>query len=512
VTEAPAAEVIVTGRWVVCDPRLGVASDNALVISGGKIVATGARDVLCKAHPKATLVGGEDVVVLPGFVNSHHHSFGIGSVLRGVPDQTLETWIVEMGAAPALPPDLAARLAGAALLRSGVTTLVDMCGAAGPLDLFSAKVRASIQGYRSVGLRTIVAPGIRLQNILAQADGEDALFLATLPRQTREIADEILSRVRPCVLDYIDCIRGLIAETRSDPQIDVWFGPPGPQWVGIDGFVEIATAAENLETRLQTHALESFAERQEGPRSLGRSRISALAEAGTLSSRLSIAHAVWASDSDLDLLAQHGVSVSHSASSNLRLRAGIAPLAAFLSRGLTVGIGLDGTSLADDDDMFAEMRLAANLQRVETLGGSGCDLRTTFDFATRGGAQLVGYPGELGELTVGANADLSLVLLDRILWPWTDPDADPLDLILSRATARDVRDVMVNGTWRLKDGVHCDLNFEEAGREAAEYLTANLPATARREAARALALAVHVWHKDWAHTDLTPHSTYNSRT
>jgi len=512
VIEVPAAEVIVTGRWVVCDPRSGVAPDNALAVAGGKIVATGARDALCRVHPEAILAGGDDVAVLPGFVNTHHHGFGIGSVLRGVPDQALEPWIIEMGAAPALPADLAARLTGAALLRSGVTTLVDMCGAAGPFDLFPEKVRASIRGYRSVGLRTIVAPGIRLQNLLAQADGEDALLLPALPRQSRETADEILDRVRPCVSDYIDCIRGLIAETRSDPQTDVWFGPPGPQWVGIDGFTEIAAAAKDLETRLQTHALESFAERLEGPRSLGRSRISALAAAGALSSRLSIAHAVWASDADLDLMAQHGVSVSHSASSNLRLRAGIAPLPAFLSRGLTVGIGLDGTSLADDDDMFAEMRLATNLQRVETLGGSGCDLRPTFDLATRGGAELVGYPGELGELTVGANADLSLISLDRILWPWADPEADPLDLILSRAVARDVRDVMIDGIWRLKDGVHCDLNLEDAGREAAEYLAANVPAPARREAARALALAVHIWHKDWAHSNLTPHSAYNSRT
>lgn len=510
-TEASAVEIIVTGRWVVCDPRLGVAPDNALLISGGKIVATGARDVFCKTHPGAELVGGEDVAVLPGFVNAHHHSFGIGSVQRGIPDQALEPWIIEMGVAPALPPELAACLTGAALLRSGVTTSVDMCSAAGSLDLFSERVRASIRGYRSVGLRTIMAPGIRLQNILAQADNEDALLLKALPRQTREIADEILGRTRPSISAYIDCIRDLIAETRSPPQIDVWFGPPGPQWVGIDGFAEIATAAKSLDTRIQTHALESVAERQEGPRSLGRSRIAALAEAGALSSRLSIAHAVWTSDADLEFLAQHGVGVSHSASSNLRLRAGIAPLPAFLTRGLTVGIGLDGTSLADDDDMFAEIRLAANLHRVETLGGSGCTLRTTFNLATRGGANLVGYPGKLGELTVGANADLSLVSLDRILWPWADPGADPLDLILSRAAARDVRDVMVDGIWRLRDGVHCGLDLEDAGREAAEHLSASLPASARREAARSLAQAVHAWHKDWAQPELTPHSIYNSR-
>jgi hypothetical protein len=48
---------------------------------------------------------------------------------------------------------------------------------------------------------------------------------------------------------------------------------------------------------------------------------------GLLSSRLSLAHCVWARPEELELLAEHGVTILISNSSNLHLRSGIAPVA-----------------------------------------------------------------------------------------------------------------------------------------------------------------------------------------
>ena len=88
-----------------------------------------------------------------------------------------------------------------------------------------------------------------------------------------------------------------------------------------------------------------------------------------LSPRLSLAHCTWASEADLKLLAETGASISHNPSSNLRLRAGHAPLPAMLRLiPGQVGLGLDGNAMADDDDYFAEMRLALHLHRAPTIG------------------------------------------------------------------------------------------------------------------------------------------------
>ena len=67
----------------------------------------------------------------------------------------------------------------------------------------------------------------------------------------------------------------------------------------------------------------------------------------------------------IETMAQTGAALSHNPGSNLRLRAGIAPLPAMLDAGVTVALGMDGTTLADEEDAFAEMRLALRLALPE---------------------------------------------------------------------------------------------------------------------------------------------------
>ena len=55
--------------------------------------------------------------------------------------------------------------------------------------------------------------------------------------------------------------------------------------------------------------------------------------------------------------------MAHNPTSNLKLGAGIAPVAQMLELGLNVGIGTDGPASNNDLDMFEEMRLAALLAK-----------------------------------------------------------------------------------------------------------------------------------------------------
>ena len=49
-----------------------------------------ARDL--PAHDGTDVIGGDDFVVLPGFVNAHHH-VGLTPLQLGAPDLPLELWI-----------------------------------------------------------------------------------------------------------------------------------------------------------------------------------------------------------------------------------------------------------------------------------------------------------------------------------------------------------------------------------------------------------------------------------
>lgn len=502
---------IVNARWLIRNHKDPALHNHGVAITGGLITEIAPLDALKSKYPMVKIVGGDQFALMPGFVNAHHHSFGVSSILRGVPDQVLEPWIVEMGGAPSLPKGLAAKLAAASLLRSGVTTTIDMCGGVGTIDEFADGISETAKGYRESGIKTILAPGMRAQNLLSQADGEDAQFIASLPKELQDLATAMICKERPAVRDYIACVSEFVSHFNDQKMTEVWFGPPGPQWCGMDAFAEIVDAAEAQDTYIQTHVLESFSEKLESRCSLDKSRVKALADEGLLSPRLSLAHMVWATDSDIEIVAEHGVSISHNPSSNLRLRAGIAPLCEFLESGITVGLGLDGTSLNDDDDMFVEIRLATALHNARVDTKTNLSHSEGFCLATQGGAKMIGKSGHVGELAVGASADLILVDVERLGWPWVDPDMDPLCLILARAKRDDVTGVMVDGHWRLWDKRLVDIDLELLGLEAADLLAASLPSIERRKQTRELAKAVHMWHEAWGQNDIEGRATYNSR-
>ena len=87
---------------------------------------------------------------------------------------------------------------------------------------------------------------------------------------------------------------------------------------------------------------------------------------GSLGPEVSYAHGVWLTEPNLRLLADHGGTVCHNASSNLRLKNGIAPVNQMLQHGVNVAMGTDSDGINDDDDMVQEMRLG--LQAAPSTG------------------------------------------------------------------------------------------------------------------------------------------------
>jgi cytosine/adenosine deaminase-related metal-dependent hydrolase len=69
--------------------------------------------------------------------------------------------------------------------------------------------------------------------------------------------------------------------------------------------------------------------------------------------------------------------------------------------------------------------------------------------ATRGGAACLGRTGEIGELSVGANADLAVWPLTGV--PWAGAVSDPIDAWL-RCGPGAPRDVYVGGEPVVSDG------------------------------------------------------------
>jgi cytosine/adenosine deaminase-related metal-dependent hydrolase len=176
-----------------------------------------------------------------------------------------------------------------------------------------------------------------------------------------------------------------------------------------------------------------------------------LDEIGLLSPRLTLAHCVWATPEELELLAERGVTISVNTSSNLHLHSGLAPMRVMKEKGCSLALGIDSKALDDDDDALRELRLSYLLH-----AGTGFDLAMTrqqaLQAAVSNGRFAVTNVRDDGLIEAGAAADM--LLLD---WAALDNDGlrvdiDPINMLFSRATARHIRELIVGGKTIVSDG------------------------------------------------------------
>ena len=501
---------LVCGRWVITGES--VLEHGAVAVDGQRIVEVGVASELRPKYTGAEIIGSDRSAVLPGFVNAHHHSHGISTIQNGHPDRLLESWLLDFAGVRDGRNYEDTLLSAANQLRGGVTSLVDVGGGGHSAAGYQAEADAALRAYETAGIRVALACSITTQGFLVHGEGQDDAFVASLPDALKADARALLPEPGGITdAQYLDIVAERAGRYADHPLIDVWFAPSAPHWVS-DGLMQsIAKRAEAVGTQVQTHCNESLYEKLHGNRFYGCPTVEHLDKLEVLSPRFSIAHGVWLTESEIQVLARTGAAVSHNPSSNLRLRAGIAPLNALLDAGVSVALGMDGTTINDDEDMFSELRLALRLNHVPHYGSAAPTVEQLFRLATQGGAALMGKQDQIGRLAPGYLADLMLVDLERIVYPWVAPEVDPLELILLRAHKHDVRVVMVNGEVVMRDGVV--LGFDE--HAAADALSVHLDGQALPSEYKAIAERIRphmeAWYSAWGTPSTEPYTQYNAR-
>jgi len=104
-----------------------------------------------------------------------------------------------------------------------------------------------------------------------------------------------------------------------------------------------------------------------------------------------------------------------------------------------------------------------------------------------------GAPAQVRLAETRLLADAVVLDLSRLLKPWADPAADPVELIVGRAKAGDVRDVLVGGRPVLSSGAPVCIDENALNDTLREALDANPP----DPAARALQGDLHPWLMEW---------------
>jgi cytosine/adenosine deaminase-related metal-dependent hydrolase len=185
---------------------------------------------------------------------------------------------------------------------------------------------------------------------------------------------------------------------------------------------------------------------------------------GLLSPRLTLAHCVWARPDELELFAARGVTVVTNASSNLRLLSGLAPVARMLGCGCRLALGVDGGALDDDDDMLREMRLV-RLLHAGTGFATALREGDAFRAAVTTGRFSVTNSTDGGAIAPGEAADILLLDYDALDDDGLRDDLDPLNLMFARATARHIREVIVDGRSVVQDQRVLGIDLPAARRE-----------------------------------------------
>jgi guanine deaminase len=129
---------------------------------------------------------------------------------------------------------------------------------------------------------------------------------------------------------------------------------------------------------------------------------------GLLDDRTVLAHGVWLTPEELDLIARRGSRIAHCPNSNLFLGSGLFPLHRVINAGVTIGLGSD-VGAGTTPSIFTAMSDAYKVQQVQKASLTPFQL---WYLATLGGARALSLDGETGSLEVGKSADFLMLNLE----------------------------------------------------------------------------------------------------
>ncbi len=415
--------LVVGGRVLGLDGSFDVRDGAAVAIADGRVVAVDDDAMLREAHPQAATLDATGAVVLPGLVNTHQHLTGDPLVRSCIPDQidadtSIFDWAVPIhGVHDEGDDHLAATVESLRLLKSGVTTVVEAGTVAHPYAVADAMSGVGIRG--TLGMWGWDEPDV--------------------PHR-REVAD------------YVGAMRDLSSAYPRGGKIEAMVTLVGHTLASDELFVAASDLARELGVGLTLHVSPSEGDTVGYASRSGRAPIEHLASLGVLGPHLLLAHAVWTTDAELDLLLEHDVAIASCPWAYLRLAQGLTVAGRhgeFAERGGRLSLGSDACNASDHHSLLSAAALLAGIERDRRRDPSRFGAHWGLELATAGGADAIGHGADLGRLAPGVLADLIVVEANGIEW---SPAGDVVSQLVWGAPDRRVRHVVVGGDVVIRDG------------------------------------------------------------
>jgi 5-methylthioadenosine/S-adenosylhomocysteine deaminase len=454
------ATSLVRGKYVICKVEnrdaVQIIEDGAVFQREGIIVDVGRFDALSQKHRADEVLGSDQHVVLPGFVNSHHH-VGLLAFQLGTPDLPLELWFASRYRKRDIDLYLDTLYAAFEMIESGITTVQHLHSRAnGPVARVHENATEILRAYGDIGMRVSYSYNIRDQNRLVY--DADEKFLERLPADLApDVAEALRAQTIP-LEDYFSLFEQLYREHNHKERVRIQLAPANLHWCSDKALAMLRQYAAKYEVPLHMHLLETQYQKEYARRRSGGTAVAHLRDLEMLGPHMTLGHGVWLTEADIDSIAESGTRVCHNPSSNLRLRSGIAPLNALERRGVRVALGLDDCSINDDRSMLQEMRVALKVHRVPGMDENVPTAPQVLQMATEHGALTTPYGTSIGTLEAGKAADIVIMDWKHIAFPYLDDEVPVVDALVHLARTSGVETVLVGGEPILRDGTFTRVN------------------------------------------------------
>jgi cytosine/adenosine deaminase-related metal-dependent hydrolase len=203
-------------------------------------------------------------------------------------------------------------------------------------------------------------------------------------------------------------------DTLPDAMVRIALAPCSPFSVTTDLMRESAALARDRKVRLHTHMAETEDEERFCLELFGCRPVEYLERLGWLGDDVWLAHCVHLDEHEIRRFGETRTGVAHCPSSNARLGAGIAPVAALVRAGAPVGLGVDGAASNEAGELGGELRQALLVARPAHNNPQALTARQSLELGTIHGARCLGREAEIGSLEPGKVADVALWRLDDV--------------------------------------------------------------------------------------------------
>ena len=434
--------LIIPKQIVTADSKGTVLKDNAVEITDDKISSIISVSEI-KSENYSEVHEAKNLTLIPGFIQTHVHLSQ--TLFRGLAeDLPLLEWL-RLNIFPFENAHNERSLKATAclsineLLMSGTTTFLDMGTLRYGEVVFKEMIDSGIRGFSGKCL-------IDINDLFADFKSSTKEELNEMTSLAKNFHNTGNGRVKHSFSPrfVLSCTERLLKESK-----EMMKDYPGSIY--------------------HTHSSESTDEINEVRKRFRKENIEYFKSIGVLDDQTVLAHCVHTSNNERKILKEKNTKVAYCPSANLKLGSGIAPIPQYLKDGISVTLGADGAACNNSLSIFNEMKLASLIQKP-IHGTQEMDPKTIFRMATIEGAKALHIENEVGSIEVGKKADLVLIDLDSYSNSYSDSnDSTYSDIVFSSST-ENVRSVMVDGRWLVKDRISEVYNQQEIVAKGREEL------------------------------------------